>query len=535
MPVNRAVPSTLGRPLTLFTTLLLLCTVTAPGRSQAAPATSARAAATCTVTQVTADPEYDSYAGTFSANGRWLALTSEADLTGDNPGHDRQIFVLDRTQATLTQLTKTPGDKVRDAIVSADGATVYALSSQGVGDVPLETGDSALIAVDRASGVATELLRGPILDVDVATEGSVAALLATFDPTGDNPDGNAEVFVLDLGTGDLEQLTQTVDEACSPFGQCPRNESPRVDAIGRHVAFRSGIDLVGDAPAGGSWGGLFVVDLQTGNLQRVALHTDPTPVLSGDGTTLAFPSFEDLTGDNPLGFVELFLVDRTDSALHQVPMEGLTARQPAALDASGNRLAFSAAPGNGQPHDAFLYDRVSGTRTALLASAGATDLPRAITPDGGLIAIDSKANLSGGNPDGSFEVFVASCPSAVTPEPPAGPWLTDAQYPDFQFKVRITPQGGDPLTAHKESACIPETVCLSGALPGRSELFLRIVGPKGNGRLWPTLVRFSTSRVEVWIEQLSTGASRYYRLDGASPGSDELPGRFDRDGFLPTS
>jgi hypothetical protein len=40
--------------------------------------------------------------------------------------------------------------------------------------------------------------------------------------------------------------------------------------------------------------------------------------------------------------------------------------------------------------------------------------------------------------------------------------------------------------------------------------------------------------VEVWIRQVSTGEMRYYRLDGSTPGSEELDGLFDRDGFPPT-
>lgn len=71
----------------------------------------------------------------------------------------------------------------------------------------------------------------------------------------------------------------------------------------------------------------------------------------------------------------------------------------------------------------------------------------------------------------------------------------------------------------------------AAAVPGRSELFLRVVGPKPNGYLWPNLVRFTTSTVEVWIEQLSTGELRYYRLPGASPGSSDLSGLFDRTAF----
>jgi hypothetical protein len=47
------------------------------------------------------------------------------------------------------------------------------------------------------------------------------------------------------------------------------------------------------------------------------------------------------------------------------------------------------------------------------------------------------------------------------------------------------------------------------------------------------VVRFTTSTVEVWVEQLATGERRYYRSQGAAPGVDELDGFFDRTGFLP--
>jgi photosystem II stability/assembly factor-like uncharacterized protein len=113
------------------------------------------------------------------------------------------------------------------------------------------------------------------------------------------------------------------------------------------------------------------------------------------------------------------------------------------------------------------------------------------------------------------------------------PWIEDPTYPGFRFKVQIEQGGGESIAGIREAACLPETVCFSGALPGRSELFVRIVGPKPSGWLWPTLVKFSTSRIEVWIQELETGRLRYYELRGARPGFDELPGLFDRFGFQP--
>lgn len=139
----------------------------------------------------------------------------------------------------------------------------------------------------------------------------------------------------------------------------------------------------------------------------------------------------------------------------------------------------------------------------------------------------------GAEPEGTYALryrLVAS--DQEPPPPPAGGPIASTSVPGFRFWVRIGGEGS-AIPARAEVACIPETLCVSGAVPGRSELFLRIVGPKPNGYLWPTIVKFTTSEVEVWIEQESTGQRRYYQLEGASPGSSELPGFFDRTGFQP--
>ncbi len=115
------------------------------------------------------------------------------------------------------------------------------------------------------------------------------------------------------------------------------------------------------------------------------------------------------------------------------------------------------------------------------------------------------------------------------PDPPAGDWITSSSLPGFRVKVRIA----GATEGRKEAACIGETLCVSGALPGRSEVFVRVVGPKPNGYLWPTLVRFTTSTAEVWIEQLKTGTVRYYRMEAPGRDSEQLDGFFDRTGFLP--
>lgn len=121
-----------------------------------------------------------------------------------------------------------------------------------------------------------------------------------------------------------------------------------------------------------------------------------------------------------------------------------------------------------------------------------------------------------------------------TPPPPACPsgYFTDPAYPDFCFRVTIG-NPGSTIQGVREPDCISEAVCVSGALPGRSEAFLRIIGPRPNGYLWPTIVRFTPSRLVVDMHQLSTATTKTYELDAVPPGTDELPGLQDRTGFLP--
>lgn len=115
------------------------------------------------------------------------------------------------------------------------------------------------------------------------------------------------------------------------------------------------------------------------------------------------------------------------------------------------------------------------------------------------------------------------------PAPPAGPWLTTSQLPGYRFKVRINGAAAGTQVAD----CVPETLCVAGALPTRTELFLRVIGPRPNGFLWTQAVRFSVSRLEIWVERPATSEIRYYDLPAVSADSDTLPGMVDRTAFTP--
>lgn len=116
--------------------------------------------------------------------------------------------------------------------------------------------------------------------------------------------------------------------------------------------------------------------------------------------------------------------------------------------------------------------------------------------------------------------------------PELAPWLSSPELPDFEAKVLILPAGQIGRVGTAEPDCIAETLCVSGALAGRPELFLKVVGPRLNGFLWTQVARFTPSRVVIWLRQISTGFVRHYELDAAGPG-ESPSGLQDRQAFFP--
>jgi hypothetical protein len=135
--------------------------------------------------------------------------------------------------------------------------------------------------------------------------------------------------------------------------------------------------------------------------------------------------------------------------------------------------------------------------------------------------------------DSGVRLFDVARLGPPPPSPPSRAGLTSPDLPGFRVWAEITPQGQATIAGTRGADCLPEVLCIAGALPGRAEVFVRVIGPRPNGYLWPVLVQLTPSEVEVWIEQIATGEIRYYRLDAAGPGVDELDGLFDRTGFLP--
>jgi hypothetical protein len=125
--------------------------------------------------------------------------------------------------------------------------------------------------------------------------------------------------------------------------------------------------------------------------------------------------------------------------------------------------------------------------------------------------------------------YEAAPPPPPDPDPPTGPWLTTAELPGYQFKVRIN--GGS--LGSQVADCVPETLCVAGAIPTRAELFLRVIGPRPNGYLWVEAIRFTISHLELWVDNLGTSETKYYNLASVPTDATVIPGLVDTQAFRP--
>ena len=261
---------------------------------------------------------------------------------------------------------------------------------------------------------------------------------------------------------------------------------------------------------------------------RVAVELCPGPwcgaFLSGPA---AAGQLELLQAEPPLGR-EPLLTDGTPEgtvALGDLCPGPCGSNSHAWLDAGGV-IVFRAAPRADFQFQLWATDlTAAGTRQ--LTHLGSVE-PRQLARVGDRIVFGATSEA------GEAGLWALALP-ALPPLPPPGPWLSSPGLPGFEVKVAIH-SGPTPLAGTLEPTCAPETLCVSGARPGRPALFVQVIGPRGNGFLWPLLAKTTPSAVEVWLRRTGPGPEpevRYYHLAATPRRSDELDGRIDRTGFRP--
>ena len=285
------------------------------------------------------------YAGnpTTNGTGRFVAYETQCDPTGQNPDGNREIMLFDRIAGLKTQLTQSADFGNFAPRISRAGDLVVFMSSNDLTGGNPET-DRQLFIVDVASGEISQLtqLQSSGFSWDVSADGEFVVLSTDEDLVGLNNDQNEEVYHLAIDSGTLTQITRTTDGD---------NWSPSVSGDGTKVAF-----FTTSADLGNTTGlpVLMVGDLITGSFVDV-----PDPA-AGSGATSA--------------------------------------------DASGTRI------GALQGSTIVVHD-LGTLRSQVLATNGLNS--GKVQTNGEIVSIRSTADLTGQNPDASIEIFVATCPAPL--------------------------------------------------------------------------------------------------------------------------
>jgi Tol biopolymer transport system component len=257
----------------------------------------------------------------------------------------------------------------------------------------------------------------------MSADGTHIAFLSNLDLAGQNADGNTEVFLYSTTTGVFTQVTNTTGFNFTG--------APAISGDGGWVAFTTTANLAGANADGNAE--VFRYNTATGSLTQVtdttggSFFANQTPSLSGDGSRMAFTSTRDLvpTVGNADGNAELFLWNSGTGTFTQATNTtggNSTAVLGPAIDANGNRVAFLSTrdlvPGQNADgsSDYFLYDVGNGSftqLTAIPAPGGIFTLPK-VDADGSRVVFSTTLDLTGGNTDGSEEVFLWDSATGLT-------------------------------------------------------------------------------------------------------------------------
>ncbi|HZG52779.1 MAG TPA: hypothetical protein VEZ40_11655, partial [Pyrinomonadaceae bacterium] len=239
---------------------------------------------------------------------------------------------------TLRRLTVTPEHVLNlNPAISGDGRLVAFESSADLTGAGGATGFHTLRAdLSGARGAFREVAASRAPAPAMSRDGSRLAFASRENLTGENPDGNSEIFL--YADERLQQLTHT---------------SPR-DPAGR---------------------------ARDGNFQ---------PSISDDGSLVAFASNRDLTGANPDANLEIFLFDATARTVAQLTATTNTnGSSDAKISGDGSRMAFirdagGTGSGASNERDLMLFERAANSARVIAGKVGGLSLTygRAISTDG---------------------------------------------------------------------------------------------------------------------------------------------------------
>lgn len=261
----------------------------------------------------------DNFTPTMSSDGLFVVFSSGNDITGNNADGNQELFLLDTKTTIITQLTDTTGGGSISAhispMISSDGNhIVFGSNRDHTGANPDNNIEVFLLDINSLMFTQITDTEGIAHNnrASINSDGSVTSFPSEGDLTGENADGSRELFIY---IADTDTIVQVTDSSGSTVQS---NRFPSVSPDGSLVVFESDLDLTGNNPDANVE--MFLFEIATDTITQIT-NTDSvnrSPIFTPDGNTFRFNSNRDFTGDNPDGNLELFLYDLGDDSFLQV-------------------------------------------------------------------------------------------------------------------------------------------------------------------------------------------------------------------------
>lgn len=451
-------------------------------------------------TALTDEPRGVTVLVSASDDGQWLAFPSFADLTGENPDRGQELFLMAVDGSQTRQLTDEPspnGGSVTQVALAGGGEWVaFVANTDPLGQNPDNV--PQLFVVDRdGDGLRqlTTVASGSFGQISISDDGGRLAFTHDGDLTGDNPDRSQEVFAVRRDGSGLRQLTDAPGDRYAARSALSGN--------GLTIAFESNADLTGGNSE--NQAEIFAIDWDGGNLRQLTetrtvlgVTGDPAsqfPSITDDGQKVVFFSNYSTLFTNFDGNFEIFEISSDGSGLDNLTSTALEAGSFLPIvSGDGSRIAYVGVGGeirlrvmngDGDEDRALVtYDVIfneqpdlndDGSRavfrqtTDLVSGSGQlwrvdrgeapvrlTDLSSgnandpSLTGDGEWVVFSSTTNETGGNFDGSEEIFRIRAGGADLERLTSGPDGTSSARPDAAsdgsrvvFDSDADPNGGN--------------------------------------------------------------------------------------------
>jgi uncharacterized protein (TIGR03437 family) len=330
------------------------------------------------------------------------------------------VGVRSQNDASLRRITHTPEHTLNlNPAISGDGRRI---AFESTGDPGNATSSSAGFHTFRADltgdgATFTRIAASRAPAPAISRDGSRLAFASRENLTGENADGNSEIFLFDGAR--LHQLTHTAPrDTAQRIGD--GNFHPSISNDGKLLAFASNRDLTGANPDANLE--IFLYDAAariTTQITDTAGTMGATEAkLSGDGTRVAFirdNGAATSSGGEASSQRDLLLYERADNSTRIIAgeVDGLALTYGRAASDDGQRIVYAAQTG-ARTTQVFLYDgRNDQLRRITSLGSRAADVPLhpTISGDGSRLAFATRRNVNGGNSDASVELYVYDLPA----------------------------------------------------------------------------------------------------------------------------